>query len=438
LCIWWQRGRWRQTDIMWIAPFFAMALAMSILTIAEQLGHIAVQGEAEWTLGFAERLIIASNAIWFYAGKVLCPADLAFVYPRWNVVTSSIWSWFPLAGVIIVGGVLWAWRRRSWARVGLFGFLFFVMALLPVLGFFDVFYFRYSFVADHFQYLASLGIIALAATGIAQVLERNKLWLTPTGNVLCAVLLVTLAGLTWKQARVYRDPETLWRDTVTKNPVGWMAHDNLGYTLTQAGKLDEAMEHFERALRIRPDYPEAHNNLGVALTRAGRTQEAISHFEQALRLKPHYPDAYYNLGIALADAGRLQEAVVYYERALELKPDNAEAYNNLGNALVRIGRVEDAIRHWEQSLQINPDFAEAHNNWGSALLGMGKAQEAIEHYERSLRINPDYAKAHYNLGTALELTGRTQEAINHYERAAQLNPAFAEAQDALKRVRGSQ
>jgi tetratricopeptide (TPR) repeat protein len=435
LCVWWERGRWRRVDIVRTAPFFAFAFAMSALTIVEQRRHIIRQGEAEWSLGLAERFVIAGKAIWFYGWKVLWPLNLVFVYPRWEVVANSIWSWLPLFGVVAGGVFLWVLRRQQWARAGLFGFVFFVTALLPVLGFFNVFYFRYSFVADHFQYLASLGIVALAASGIALGLERSGLWAAPAGNAICTGLLLTLAGLSWQQAQIYRDVETLWRDTVRKNPNAWIAHDLLGNTLTQAGKPEEAMGHFEQALRIKPDYPEAHNNLGVVLEQAGRTSEAIGHYERALWIKPNYPDAYYNLGIALEQTGEIQEAIRCYERALQIKPDYAEAHNNLGSALARQGQMQDAIAHWEQALQINRDFAEAHNNLGSALLRLGKVQEAIREYEEALRINPDYAKAHYNLGAALEQVGRVQEAIGHYEQAVRLRPDLADAHNALSRLR---
>jgi len=431
LCVWWQRGRWRRTDFVRTGPFFALALGMSVLTIIEQRGHIARQGEAEWSLGIAERFVVAGKDIWFYAGKVLWPVNLTFVYPRWEVMARTASSWLPLAAVAAGGLVLLRWRRQPWARASLFGLSFFVVALLPVLGFFDVFYFRYSFVADHFQYLASLGIIAWVASGTAYVLNRNGLWPSPVRGAICLVLLLGLGCLTWRQGHIYRNSESLWRDTVKKNPGCWMAHDLLGSVVMQAGAVDEAMGHFEQALRIKPDYPEALNNLGVALERSGRLPEAIAHYQQALRLKPYYADPYYNLGIALERQGRSQEAMACYEQALRIKPDYAEAHNNLGNILVASGRVPEAIEHWEQALRVRPDFAGAHNNLGSALLGLGRVSEAIRQYEEALRLAPDYARAHYNLGTALDRAGRVSEAIAHYEQAVRLQPDFVDAHYSL-------
>jgi tetratricopeptide (TPR) repeat protein len=246
-------------------------------------------------------------------------------------------------------------------------------------------------------------------------------------------------------------------------------HSDLGVVLARQGKAQEAVDHFEQALRFKPDYAEAHNNLGAALFQAGQVQEAIDHYEQAVRLAPDFVDAHLNLGLALMGQGKAQEAIDHYEQAVRLKPDYAEAHNKLGTALMEQGRMQEAIGHYEQALRINPDYVEAHNNlgivlmgqgrlqeaighyeqalriqpdyvqaqcnWGNALLQTGKVQEAIGHYEAALRIKPDMAEAHYNLGVTLEKLGRTPEAIQHYEQALRIKPDFVQAQNALARAR---
>jgi tetratricopeptide (TPR) repeat protein len=445
LCVWWERGRWprsdrgwRRVDIRRIAPLFILALAMSAVTIIEQRGHVLRAGTTEWKLSMAERFIIAGKAVWFYAAKLFWPAPLTFVYPRWAVDAESLSSWMPLAGLIAVGIVLWVWRRQGWARAGLFGFGFFVAALLPVLGFFDVYYFRYSFVADHFQYLASAGLIAVVASGGAMVCDRAGPRGRQIGAVAVPVALLLLGALTWRQGHIYRDAETLWRDTLTKSPQCWMPHTNLSALLTHKGQLDESIWHCEQALRLKPDFAEAHYNLGAALEQAGRVQEAIGHYEQALRIKPDYAEAHNNLGNALLRAGKVQEAIGHYEQALQIKPDYAEAHNNLGSALVSLGRVQEAKEHYEQSLQIDPQYAQAHYNLGRVFLQEGNVGEAIECNVQALRIRPDFAEAHYNLGAALEQAGRVQEAIGHYEQALRIKPDFSQAQNALTRLQAHQ
>jgi predicted O-linked N-acetylglucosamine transferase (SPINDLY family) len=209
------------------------------------------------------------------------------------------------------------------------------------------------------------------------------------------------------------------------------AHNNLGLVLAAQGKLDQAVAHFERALALDPDYTEVHNYLGNALGMQGRTDQAVAHFERALALDPDYAEVHNNLGNALMLQGRTDQAVVHHERALALDPDNAQVHNNLGNAYRAQGRTDQAVVHYERALALNPDYAEAHCNLGSVLALQGKTDQAVAHYERALALDPDYAEVHNNLGNALMLQGRTDQAVTHYEHALALNPDFAVAHNGL-------
>jgi len=279
--------------------------------------------------------------------------------------------------------VIYFGRRRLGRGVEVAA-VFFVTTLSPVLGFIMLFTFCYTFVADHYQYLASIGPIALASAGVASLAATfkgsRKLIL---GTALCVI--GALAVLTWRQSAMYGDIETLWRTTLLRNPGCWMAYNNLGNTLM------------------------AYNNLGNTLSEANRIPEAMDLFKQALRINPDNDAAYYNLGTALALTGRMSEAIAQYEQALRIRPNFAKAHNNLGNALLLTGRTSEAIDQYEQALRIKPNYAQAHGNLGAALGQMGRISEAIEQVKAALRINPNYIDARNNL-TKLEALQKTTPA----------------------------
>ncbi len=428
LCAWWQRGRWHREDVMRIVPFFALACWTSVRTVIEQRGQILREGTTtEWKLGTAKRLLIAGKAVWFYADHLLWPVRLMFVYPRWDLQAGSILSWMPLAGLVAVGIVLWAWRQQQWARAGLFGIGTFVATLIPILGFLDIYYFRYSYVADHFQYLASAAFIALIAGAGAALCERGGRMGMRVGVVAAPVALAVLGTLSWRQVHIYRNPETLWQDTVTRNPGAWLAHNNLGVALKQEGKPDDAVEHYEQALRLAPYYAEAHSNLGNVLFDLGRTSEAIEQYEVALRLRPDYPEVQYNFANVLRRLGRTSEAIEHYEMALQLRPDYLEVHNNLGLAFQTLGRSTEAAEQYEAALRIDPGYADAHCNLGNLLQNSGKSLDAIKQYMVALQQKPDYPEARYDLGVALQSLGKTTEAEEQYEQALRLKPDYADA-----------
>jgi len=357
-CVWWLRGKLRAKDVLCSGPFFLLSLVFGSVTIwvhTQVLKQLAVQ-----TNGFASRLATAGWASWFYLCKALLPVDLMAVYPRWHVDASYWLSYVP--GTILIGGlVLFWWKRNTWGRPFLFGLGYFVVMLLPILGFLYQSFYRYSWVADHWLYYSIVAPIALAVAAGDSICrrlgKRGLYW----GKVTVVTGLIVLGADTWRRGCVYANGETLWRDSVAKNPDAYVAHLNLGFALAQNGKLDEAIGQFEETLRIKPDYAEARYNLGSALAQLGRTQQAIGEFEQVLRLKPNDVAAHNNLANALLHAGRILEAVQHYEYALGLRPNSAELHYSLGIALEQAGRSQEAIAHYEQAIRLNPEYIEAQN-----------------------------------------------------------------------------
>ena len=430
--LWWRSGRldWKH-DVRPLLPWLAIGATAGLFTAWVERRFIGAEGPG-FSLSFLDRCLIAGRVIWFYFAKLIWPHNLVFIYPHWTIDSSVWWQYLFSLGVLAVAAALWLLARPN--RAPLAAFLFFAGTLFPVLGFLNVYPFVYSYVADHFQYLASLGVIVPLSAAIASqpALSRARV----LGPVLAILLVASLGAATWRQAAIYRDSETIYRDTLRHNPSSWMAHNNLGAELLDVpGRSNEAISHLEAALQLKPDSAEAQNNLGKAFVRIpGRWQEAIAHYEAALRIRPRFPEAEDNLGLVLSHIpGRSAEAISHFEAALRIRPGFAEAHTNLGVALLDAGRTPDAIAQFEEALQINPSLAQAHNGLGSALSEQpGRLPDAIREFEAALRIQQDYAEAHCNLAQALaDSPDRLPDAIREYQAALQIRADYPEAHNGL-------
>lgn len=353
---WWKRGRVAGRDLAAQAPFLAVGLALSLVTIRMEKAEVGAVGE-EWDLSLIERLLVAGRAIWFYAWKLLWPHPLAFIYPRWQVDGTALGQYlFPL-GVAAVLAVLF-WQRRRIGRGPLVACLFCIVTLLPALGFFDVYPMRYSFVADHFQYVASIGLISLAVAGTMHLLRRVEEARRRVAPAVAAAVILVLGTITWHQARAYQDAETLWRDTLRKNPAAWIAHNNLGTLLRSDGKLEEAVVHYREVLRLKPDHAEAHYNWANALAAERKYQDAVPHYREAIRIRPSYAKAHFNLATTLVNLGRVEESLPHYREGLRLHPQAATAHFDLGLALYSTGRAAEALGHIDQAARLVPDWVQ--------------------------------------------------------------------------------
>jgi len=431
IVLWWKRGKlsWKQ-DVRPLMPFIGIGLVAGLLTSWMERKFSGAEG-ALFSFSFIGRGLIAGRAFWFYLGKLLWPENLIFTYPRWNINPSSGWQYlFPLAALLLFAGLVAAWRLFR-LRGPLAGMLVFALLLFPLLGFFNVYYFTFSFVADHFQYLASLGVITLASAGVA--LGLNRLHGRPLiiGQSLCVIMIFTLAILTERQSRMYAGAKTAFLTTIERNPDSWMAHDNLGNILVREGQVSAAIEQYRDALRIRPDSAKTASNLGVALLAKDRVVEAIASFKNAIAARPDYAQAYNNLANALLKQQRIGEAVACYRKAIKIDPGYADARTNLADVLFETGHAFEAISQYRQALQLQPDSPEIHDKLGVALFKTGNVDEAIDRYEAALTLRPDYAEAHNNLGIALLRKDRVNDSIEEFRKAIEIPPGHANAQNNL-------
>ena len=416
---WWRSGKvsWRR-DVLPLMPWFGLAAGMAAVTVSVERHVVGAEG-AEWALGPAERLLVAGRALWFYLCKLAWPLDLAFIYPRWQLDARSLRQWTFPAGALLALAGLWLARRRSRAPIAVA--LLFAGSLFPALGLFDVYPFRYSFVADHFQYLASMYVFGGVAAGLAVLADRGRLFTTALRTAGC-VALPFLGVLTFREARNYRDAETLYRSILASDAQSWFAHHNLAMSLLERGQAEEALPHFEAALRANAKVPEIRIGLGLALSRVGRDDEAVATYEAALRADPKSADAESNLGELLRRAGRVEEAIAHLERAVAFEPRLAAARHNLGLALGQARRWEDAVRELDAALAVRPDRGETWSQRGIALVNLGRPQDAVDSFRRAVELNPHDAEAENRLGVALGLTGQRDAALEHLAAAVRLGP----------------
>ncbi len=279
-----------------------------------------------------------------------------------------------------------------------------------------------------------MGIIALVAGGGTILCERTGSVARYAGAMVAAIALLALGVSTWKRIRVYQNLETLWQDTVTRNPSAYMAHNNLGVALSQAGKIQEATEQFEQAARLRPGDAEAYINLGNVSLHTGKVQEAIGHYEQALRLNPNFAAAHTGLGLALERTGKVSEAVWQYEQALQFKPDDAEVHNYLGLALKKMGNVPEAAGQYEEALRINPGLADTQNNLAWLLATQapkegGDPTRAVALAERACKLTDNRVATYLDsLAAAYAAAGRFGDAVATAQMAIPLAESTTQTQ----------
>ena len=352
-CVWWRRGRISQRDLLTTAPHFALALAFGLMSVWFQK-HQVIEGIVMPTTTWFAKLAGAAQVVWFHLGKAVLPVKLCMIYPWTKLDSGSLAGIIPLLALGIVFALAW-WFRKSWGRPVVFGLGAFAVLLFPVLGFFDMYFFVFSRVSDHFAYLPLTAMAALCAAGLSRALSEKIL------RIAGVALVAALSLLTWQRARVFATDEGLWRDTLAKNPAAWNAHNNLGCILAEHNDLNDALDHFFQSVELNPRNASAHGNLGKALNLKGRFAEAELHFRTALALKPDLLDTLKAYGDALAGQGRREEAVKFLSEAVRLKPDN-ETRLRLAPLLAAIGRPREAVAQCRAVLAVDPDLTAALNN----------------------------------------------------------------------------
>ena len=412
MCAWWRRGTIDRRDVLGALPFFALALAVGLLTIWFQERNAIAQGAVPH---FTAASILARPGwvVGFYLYKALWPAHLCLVYPRWEIDGRALLSFVPDLLLIAVFAAL-CLRRRDWGRPFLFALGCFTLSLFPVMGFFRMYYTNYSLVADHWQYIALPAVIALvcglAAYGAARMPEIARRGVGAAG----AAALLLLAGLTWTESSYYRSSEALWRKTIRENPNAAIACENLGVLLAKRGETDDGLALLEKATHLAPDRAEFRAALADALLSATRAQQAEARYTEAAALAPDYGRAHLGIGRARLLQGDAAGAMRPLLQAERLMPRSAQVQFDLGMAHSQRGDPAKAAAHFRRATELRPDYTDAFINLGIALLQQRQAEPAEKALREAVRLQPRSTIAHWKLAEALAAQDKSTEALAEY------------------------
>lgn len=444
------RGAWEHRKRVHLAMAGTWLLLAALLVDVHHRG-IGYSNVTAW-----QYALTSSHSILHYLRLAVWPDPLIFDYG-----STMLRTWreaWPYAGVLSILIIVTAWAVARAPRVG-FAAASVLILLSPTTSIVPV---AAQPLAEHRMYLPLIGIISLAAFGLARSFGPRAVWALP-------VVALAAGWATFDRNRDYATAIELWSDTVQKAPTNARAHASLGAAWLEQGKLEPAITALQTALRLEPGTAEALNNLAMALVDAGRPQDALAHFAAAVESRPTVASTYYNFGNALLQLGRAHEAIAQQQKALALEPDLAEAHCALGqayattnqlneaiasyqagikrnpgliagqlglaNALAQAGRLEESLPHYTATIQAAPQVPEARYNYGRALLALRRPTEALREFEILIQLRPDSAEAHFQTANALALSGKLPEAAAGYERALQLQPDLAPARANLEAVR---
>ncbi|HZZ58136.1 MAG TPA: tetratricopeptide repeat protein [Opitutaceae bacterium] len=391
-----------------LGPWLVLGAAAGLFSGWVERTYVGASGSG-FSLSFLQRALLAARIPWFYLGKLLWPAHLVFIYPHWEVRPAAAEWWLYLAMTLGVsaGGVVLA-VRRGWLGP-LATWLLFVGGLFPTLGFFNVYAFIYSYVADHWNYVSALPVFAAAAWLLVRAFRALP---AAAGGAAAVGLLAALGVRAAEECRTYRDVDVFYRTIIARNPGAWMAENNLATLLVDAHRFAEAVPYLDASLRAWPNAPVTLLNRGVALHGLGRLQPAMDDLTRALQLEPDFPLARRELaetendaGAAAINAGDTRSAGRLLNAAIHTDPKLAIAWANYGRVLIAVRNLDAARRALEEAIRLQPDFPEAENDLGAVLARQGRPQDAIPHYEAALRLRPDYPDARRNLELARRAAG---------------------------------
>jgi len=287
LLIWWRERRLPLRHVFYLIPFFLSALVLGYICATVEINLWGAEGPT-WVFTITERVLIAGRALWFYVGKLLMPIPLIYTYPLWFIDTTALWQYMYPAMWLMVMGMVWLFRNKL-GRGPITAISVFVVTLLPAIGFSNFAMMRFTYVADHFQYLASIALLALWVSMFHTPVWRDRFALL--GRISFGVVITTLIFLSANHSLIFRNKIALFRDIVRKNPDSWIALNNLGVEYKKNFMLEEAAQFYSRSLQKKWDVAMRHNTLAQKFTALGRPQDARRHYQKTLQIDPENKQA---------------------------------------------------------------------------------------------------------------------------------------------------
>jgi tetratricopeptide (TPR) repeat protein len=393
-------------------PLLAMASASAIITLIAQQAAIGGFNRISLPIRMANAIMSYCVYIW----QSFLPIKLAVTYPYVLHPNPVIVGVCALLLIIITVTIIGVGRQKKYL---LTGWLWYMVTLVPVIGLVQV---GSQAHADRYTYIPLIGIFVIVAWGLKAMIDRLDSGKKAVAIIASVAVLPAAGWLTGKQVGYWKNDFTLFSHAAAVTKDNCTAYNNLGYFFERAGRKDDALASYQKALELYPDYAYAHYNLGLLHSDRGRTDEAAAHFHKALECNPDYAKAHFNLGLLLAKTGRTDDALAHYRKAVEIDPDYGDAHYNLALLLTDMRLTDEAVAHYRKALDLDPNRAEAHNNLGVLLSGMGKTDEAFREFRKALEMKPNYGDAHFNLGFLLLDIGRRGEAIDHFQMALAMTP----------------
>lgn len=383
---WWKRGTLNRKDIHQLLPFFIIAIIAGIVAATHNDYSSLAAEDAIRSDSFWGRLVTSGWALWFYVYKAFLPLEVTFMYPRWQTNASLLTHWLPGLAWVVLTVFAWFFRNKNdFFKAGFVFLVLYPVTLAPALGFVDIYFMKYSLVADHWQYQTLPFAIALGVSLVGMLLKRVQ----TIAWVFFMALTLALSSSSMEHARLFSSEEEVYQDTIKKNPGAWMAYNQLGNIASARNQFTLAEKYYQKSIELFPNHKNAINNLGKLYLKNNQAERAAEQFKRSLAINNTEAGVWADACAASAALFQFSEGKEQCLKSIELDKSNLNAHLNLGFILRRLNDNGGAVSAFEKSLEINPRSLEGAVGLGLSYLQSGLYKDAEEVAQAILRNHPE-------------------------------------------------